>query len=80
LKLKRRIIFFFLGNKEAGEPVLEQSSYSDLVDKYYLDTNLCCDVMTFEKILRKKIFRFRFPFSKNSLVNKMILVKLEVTP
>ncbi|CAF4418678.1 unnamed protein product, partial [Adineta steineri] len=30
-------------NDEAGEPIFEQSSYSDLVDKYYLDTNLCCD-------------------------------------
>ncbi|CAF1260612.1 unnamed protein product [Adineta steineri] len=30
-------------NDEAAEPIFEQSSYSDLVDKYYLDTNLCCD-------------------------------------
>ncbi len=64
--------FFF----EADEPVLEQSSYSDLVDKYYLDTNLCCDVITF----KKKQFSIVFFFSKNSLVNKMILAKLEVMP
>ncbi len=31
-------------NEEDGEPIFEQSSYSDLVDKYYLDTNLTCDV------------------------------------
>ncbi|UJR33397.1 hypothetical protein I4U23_020844 [Adineta vaga] len=30
-------------NNETGEPIFEQSSYSNLVDKYYLDTNLSCD-------------------------------------
>ncbi|CAF3399124.1 unnamed protein product [Rotaria socialis] len=30
-------------NQEVGEPIFEQSSYTDLVDKYYLDANLCCD-------------------------------------
>ncbi|CAF4991848.1 unnamed protein product [Rotaria magnacalcarata] len=33
----------FLVNQEMGEPIFEQSSYTDLVDKYYLDANLCCD-------------------------------------
>jgi hypothetical protein len=67
----------FLDNKEAGEPILEQSSYSDLVDKYYLDTNLCCDVISLNLSLSKKK-NLLFFSSKNSLVNKMILVKLEV--
>ena len=30
-----------------GEPVFEQSSFSDLVNKYYLDTNITCDVNIF---------------------------------
>ena len=34
----------YIVNEEDGEPIFEQSSYSDLVDKYYLDTNLTCDV------------------------------------
>ncbi|CAF0944690.1 unnamed protein product [Adineta ricciae] len=30
-------------NNEVGDPIFEQSSYSNLIDRYYLDTNLCCD-------------------------------------
>ncbi|CAF0785932.1 unnamed protein product [Rotaria sp. Silwood1] len=30
-------------NQGIDEPIFEQSSFTDLVDKYYLDTNLCCD-------------------------------------
>jgi hypothetical protein len=36
--------FHVVAKNDAGDPVLEQSSYSDLIDKYYLDIDLSCDV------------------------------------
>lgn len=38
------ICLSLLENENKDEPVFEQASYSDLINKYYLDTNLSCDV------------------------------------
>jgi hypothetical protein len=45
-----------------NEPSLEQSSYSDLVEKYYLDTNLSCDVNIVKYIFNNTSFVFQQKF------------------